>query len=79
MRVKESSSKMRSRESRTSETPPRQELDDDVERVNWFSTYRADHRVADHFRKGGAFLLGDAPHIHSPVSGQGMNTGIGDV
>jgi hypothetical protein len=37
------------------------------------------HRVADHFRKGGAFVLGDAAHIHSPVGGQGMNTGIGDA
>jgi 2-polyprenyl-6-methoxyphenol hydroxylase-like FAD-dependent oxidoreductase len=50
-----------------------------VERVNWFSTYRVHHRVADHFRKGRAFLLGDAAHIHSPVGGQGMNTGIGDA
>ncbi|HEY6419564.1 MAG TPA: FAD-dependent monooxygenase [Candidatus Binataceae bacterium] len=51
----------------------------DVQRVNWFSTYRVHHRVADHFRKGCAFLLGDAAHIHSPVGGQGMNTGIGDA
>jgi 2-polyprenyl-6-methoxyphenol hydroxylase-like FAD-dependent oxidoreductase len=50
-----------------------------VERVNWFSTYRVHHRVADHFRQGCAFLLGDAAHIHSPVGGQGMNTGIGDA
>ncbi|HEY7056381.1 MAG TPA: FAD-dependent monooxygenase [Vicinamibacterales bacterium] len=51
----------------------------DVRRVNWFSTYRVHHRVADQFRKGRAFLLGDAGHIHSPVGGQGMNTGIGDA
>jgi 2-polyprenyl-6-methoxyphenol hydroxylase-like FAD-dependent oxidoreductase len=51
----------------------------DVERVHWFSTYRVHHRVADHFRSGRAFLLGDAAHIHSPVGGQGMNTGIGDA
>ena len=50
-----------------------------VERVNWFSTYHVHHRVADRFRKGRAFLLGDAAHIHSPVGGQGMNTGIGDA
>jgi 2-polyprenyl-6-methoxyphenol hydroxylase-like FAD-dependent oxidoreductase len=50
-----------------------------VERVNWFSTYRVHHRVAGQFRKGRAFLLGDAAHIHSPVGGQGMNTGIGDA
>jgi len=50
-----------------------------VEQVNWFSTYHVHHRVADHFQKGRAFLLGDAAHIHSPVGGQGMNTGIGDA
>jgi 2-polyprenyl-6-methoxyphenol hydroxylase-like FAD-dependent oxidoreductase len=51
----------------------------DVERVNWFSTYRVHHRVAEQFRTGRAFLLGDAAHVHSPVGGQGMNTGIGDA
>jgi 2-polyprenyl-6-methoxyphenol hydroxylase-like FAD-dependent oxidoreductase len=50
-----------------------------VLKVNWFSTYRVHHRVADHFRSGRAFLLGDAAHIHSPAGGQGMNTGIGDA
>jgi 2-polyprenyl-6-methoxyphenol hydroxylase-like FAD-dependent oxidoreductase len=50
-----------------------------VEKVNWFSTYHVHHRVAQHFRKGRAFLLGDAGHIHSPVGGQGMNTGLGDA
>ncbi len=47
--------------------------------VNWFSTYRVHHRVADHFRRGRAFLLGDAAHVHSPAGGQGMNTGILDA
>ena len=51
----------------------------DVRRVNWFSTYRVHHRVAETFRRGCTFLLGDAAHIHSPVGGQGMNTGIGDA
>lgn len=46
--------------------------------VNWISTYKVHHRVADHFRHGRAFILGDAAHIHSPAGGQGMNTGIGD-
>jgi 2-polyprenyl-6-methoxyphenol hydroxylase-like FAD-dependent oxidoreductase len=50
-----------------------------VEDVNWFSTYRVHHRVALSFRRDRAFLLGDAAHIHSPVGGQGMNTGIGDA
>ena len=54
-------------------------LDIKVTEINWFSTYRVHHRVADKFRVGRAFLVGDAGHIHSPVGGQGMNTGIGDA
>ncbi|WP_331371393.1 FAD-dependent monooxygenase [Sinorhizobium chiapasense] len=50
-----------------------------VKAVNWFSTYRLHHRVAEHFRDGRVFLAGDAGHIHSPAGGQGMNTGIGDA
>jgi 2-polyprenyl-6-methoxyphenol hydroxylase-like FAD-dependent oxidoreductase len=51
----------------------------EVKKVNWFSTYRVHHRVALSFQRGRAFILGDAAHIHSPVGGQGMNTGIGDA
>jgi 2-polyprenyl-6-methoxyphenol hydroxylase-like FAD-dependent oxidoreductase len=51
----------------------------DITKVNWFSTYNVHHRVAARFRDGRVFLLGDAAHIHSPVGGQGMNTGIGDA
>jgi 2-polyprenyl-6-methoxyphenol hydroxylase-like FAD-dependent oxidoreductase len=50
-----------------------------VDKVNWFSVYHVHHRVTGHFRRGRAFLLGDAAHIHTPVGGQGMNTGIGDA
>src|ERR1700747_3250562 len=55
------------------------QLDIQIVELNWFSTYRVHHRVAERFRVGQAFLLGDAGHIHSPVGGQGMNTGIGDA
>lgn len=51
----------------------------EVLKVNWFSTYHVHHRVASRFREGRTFLLGDAAHIHSPVGGQGMNTGIADA
>jgi hypothetical protein len=50
-----------------------------INTVNWFSTYKVHHRVADSFRDRRVFLLGDAAHIHSPAGGQGMNTGIGDA
>jgi 2-polyprenyl-6-methoxyphenol hydroxylase-like FAD-dependent oxidoreductase len=50
-----------------------------AEHINWFSTYHVHHRVANQFRRGRVFLVGDAAHIHSPVGGQGMNTGIGDA
>ncbi|HEX4605151.1 MAG TPA: FAD-dependent monooxygenase, partial [Candidatus Angelobacter sp.] len=57
----------------------KQQINVDVRRVNWFSTYHVHHRVADHFHKGRIFIAGDAGHIHSPAGGQGMNTGIGDA
>jgi 2-polyprenyl-6-methoxyphenol hydroxylase-like FAD-dependent oxidoreductase len=54
-------------------------LQKEIKSVSWFSTYRVHHRVADKFREGRVFIAGDAGHIHSPVGGQGMNTGIGDA
>jgi len=47
--------------------------------TNWFTTYKLHHRMAENFRAQRCFLIGDAAHIHSPVGGQGMNTGLQDA
>lgn len=45
----------------------------------WLNRFRTQHRIATRFRDGRAFLAGDAGHVHVPVAGQGMNTGIQDA
>ncbi len=47
--------------------------------ASWMTPFRVNDRRAAHIRKDRVFLAGDASHIHSPVGGQGMNTGIQDV
>jgi 2-polyprenyl-6-methoxyphenol hydroxylase-like FAD-dependent oxidoreductase len=46
--------------------------------ASWLSLYRANHRLARHYRVGRVMLAGDAAHAHTPAGGQGMNTGIQD-
>jgi 2-polyprenyl-6-methoxyphenol hydroxylase-like FAD-dependent oxidoreductase len=45
----------------------------------WSSRFLSERRQARRYRAGRVFLAGDAAHVHSPLGGQGMNTGIGDA
>lgn len=50
-----------------------------VHSPTWISSFTDMARQAKSYRKGRVLLAGDAAHIHSPVGGQGLNTGIHDA
>ena len=47
--------------------------------MRWSSRFLSERKQAEHYRAGRVFIAGDAAHVHSPLGGQGMNTGIGDA
>ena len=51
----------------------------EVAALGWRAIFRVNTRMAERYRKGRALLAGDAAHIHSPITGHGMNTGIQDA
>lgn len=51
------------------------DLDLTVERLSRFSFVA---QIAEHYRRGNVFLIGDAAHRMTPRGGTGMNTGIQD-
>lgn len=50
-----------------------------VKKVSWVSPFWIHSKVVANMRDGSVFLAGDAAHIFSPVSGQGMNAGLQDA
>ncbi|MFI6346445.1 FAD-dependent monooxygenase [Streptomyces sp. NPDC050560] len=47
-----------------------------VGRPDWVSVFTFQQRMVERMRVGRCLVAGDAAHVHSPASGQGMNTGI---
>ncbi|WP_067540750.1 FAD-dependent monooxygenase [Nocardia crassostreae] len=54
-------------------------VDARLREIVWASMFRFHSRIAERFRAGNVFLIGDAAHIHNPAGGQGLNLGVGDA
>ncbi|MEY2452584.1 MAG: 3-(3-hydroxy-phenyl)propionate hydroxylase [Acidimicrobiaceae bacterium] len=50
-----------------------------VHSPTWISRFTDMSRQAASYRHGRVLLAGDAAHVHSPHSGQGLNTGVQDA
>ncbi|MFF1478955.1 FAD-dependent oxidoreductase [Streptomyces sp. NPDC058301] len=50
-----------------------------VRTPDWVSVFTIQQRMVPSMRAGRVLVAGDAAHVHSPASGQGMNTGVQDA
>jgi 2-polyprenyl-6-methoxyphenol hydroxylase-like FAD-dependent oxidoreductase len=49
------------------------------EPIDWISRFSDVSRQAAQYRTGRVLLAGDAAHVHFPIGGQGLNTGLQDA
>jgi 3-(3-hydroxy-phenyl)propionate hydroxylase len=50
-----------------------------VHSPTWISRFTDTTRQAAQYRSGRVLLAGDAAHVHSPIGGQGLSTGVQDA
>jgi 3-(3-hydroxy-phenyl)propionate hydroxylase len=50
-----------------------------VHSLSWTSRFTDNTRQAASYRNGRILLAGDAAHVHAPLGGQGLNTGVQDA
>jgi 3-(3-hydroxy-phenyl)propionate hydroxylase len=50
-----------------------------VHSATWISRFTDMTRQAAQYRSGRVLLAGDAAHVHSPIGGQGLSTGVQDA
>ena len=50
-----------------------------VHSPTWISRFTDTTRQAATYRRGRVLLAGDAAHVHSPIGGQGLSTGVQDA